>query len=164
ASLTRSLIGEFNQISNTLNSSILEINTQTTALLNETRLNLNNIGLHTDQLVLNASNQINELSVNLNRSVNRVNQLIESPAFDSLLVNANKLAEQLAEANLTDLVIELTSAVQRSKNLIANLDRTIMRSRTNITETLESLRETAENLSDFSRQIADNPALLLRGY
>jgi len=161
--MTRSLINELNTVSTNLNSGINDISAQTSALLSETRHHLGNIGNQTDQMLLNVSNQINDLSLNLNRSVSRINQLIDSPAFDSLLVNANTMAEQLAQANLTDLVQELTSATQRSKILIANLDRTLLRSRSNIVETLESLRETAENLSDFSRQIADNPAVLIRG-
>ncbi len=161
--MTKSLISEFNAISGSLNRSINDISAQTTAMLNETRHHLGNIGLHADQMILNTSTQINDIAVNLNRSINRINQLIESPAFDSLMVNANTLAEQLTKANLADLVTELTHAVQRSKNLIANLDRTLLRSRSNITETLESIRETAEHLSDFSRQIAENPAILIRG-
>jgi ABC-type transporter Mla subunit MlaD len=53
--------------------------------------------------------------------------------------------------------------VQRTGVLINTLNRTVMRSQDDLMETLENLRDATNNLNDFSRQISDNPAILLRG-
>ncbi len=163
-SITKNLSNEISDLSSNLNKTIEDINEQTTYLLQDTRYHINAIGSHSDLLVLETTKQIMEVSTNINKSVTRINELIASPAFDSLLVNVNTISAQMAEANLKDLITEISVTVQRTSALISNLDRTVMRSRSNITETLESLREISENLSDFSKQIADDPTILIRGY
>ncbi len=162
--IAKQLSGEIKMLSSNLNQSISDINEQTTYLLQDTRFHINAIGSHSDLMILETTKQIMEVSENINKSVSRVNQLISSPAFDSLFTNVNTLSAQLAEANLKDLVTNISVTIQRTSSLISNLDRTIMRNRSSITETLESLRETSENLSDFSKQIADDPSILIRGY
>jgi hypothetical protein len=39
----------------------------------------------------------------------------------------------------------------------------ILRNRANINETMESLREATANLNEFSRQIAEQPSIIIRG-
>ena len=47
--------------------------------------------------------------------------------------------------------------------MVSNVDRLLISNRANLTEILESLREASENLNEFSRQIADQPSIILRG-
>lgn len=163
-SLSKQLNSDIATLSANLNQSITDINSQTTLLLQDTRYHINAVGGHSDQMILETTKQITEISTNINRSLDRVNQLISSPAFDSLMVNVNTLSGQLAEANLKNLVVELSQTIHNTGRLISNLDKTVSRNRSNIYETLESLREATENLNEFSKQIADDPSILIRGY
>lgn len=162
--ISSNLSKEISLLNTNLNNSITQINDQTALLLQDTRYHLNAIGSHSDNLVLETTKQITEVSTNLNKSLERINVLISSPGFDSLIVNVNAISGQLAEANLKKMITELSTTIQRTNNLITNVDRTVIRNRSNINETLESLREATENLNEFSKQIADDPSILIRGY
>jgi len=161
--LTDSLSAELALIGENLNQTITELNQQTSDLLADTRFHLNNIGSHSDAMILQTSQDIAAITLKINNSLERVNLLLASPEFDQLIANVNTLSVQLANANLKDLVGELTTTISRAGTLITNIDRTIIRNRANLNETLESLREASENLNEFSRQISDQPSILLRG-
>ncbi|MDP2173778.1 MAG: MlaD family protein [Candidatus Cloacimonadaceae bacterium] len=161
--MTAKLGKELDLISLNLNKSISDINTQTSLLLTDTRFHLNNIGSHSDELILSTTKQITEITMNINRSLDRVHLLFASGEFESLLRNVNVLSVQLADANVKGLVTELATTVNRVGSLIANMDRTLVRSRSNLLETIESLRDASENLNEFSRQISDQPSVLIRG-
>ncbi|MDZ4181667.1 MAG: MlaD family protein, partial [Candidatus Cloacimonadaceae bacterium] len=145
--MTAKLSMELDMISNSLNQTILDVNTQTNLLLTDTRYHLNNIGSHSDEMILATTKQITEITMNINRSLDRVHMLFASEEFDSLIKNVNVLSVQLADANVKGLVSELATTVNRAGSLIANLDRTLVRSRSNLLETIESLRDASENLN-----------------
>jgi phospholipid/cholesterol/gamma-HCH transport system substrate-binding protein len=58
--------------------------------------------------------------------------------------------------------LKLKESIQAFNKLVANLNRTLTRSQDNIDRGMKSFKETAENMEDFSRQIKENPSLLLR--
>ncbi|MDB9744108.1 MlaD family protein [Fibrobacterales bacterium] len=58
--------------------------------------------------------------------------------------------------------LKLKESIQGFNKLVANLNRTMARSQDNIDRGMKSFKETAENMEDFSRQIRENPSLLLR--
>lgn len=160
--LTRELNSDILRITNNLDKTINDVNSQTVSLLKDTQFQINSVGKHSDQMILDTTLRINEISMNINRSLESVNKLIASPELDSILVNVKSLSGKLSEANTQDLVQELTTAVRNAGNLMGNLDRTLIRSRSNLYEMIESLREASENLNDFSKQISDTPSILWR--
>ena len=161
--LTNDLGKQLASISDNLDKSIAEINRSTNLLLTDTRLQLGKIGASSDSLILNTSREIAAVSLKINSAMDRVNQILASAEFDELITNVNALAAKLNEANISGLAEELTLTVNKAGNLITNIDRTLIRNRVNLNETLENLRETSENLNDFARQISDQPALIWRG-
>jgi uncharacterized coiled-coil protein SlyX len=80
-----------------------------------------------------------------------------------MMSNLDILAGQLADANLKDMVGNLGVTVQRTGVLINTLNRTVLRSQDDLAEIMENMRDATANLNDFSRQIVDNPAVLIRG-
>lgn len=161
--LTSDLSKQFASISGNLDKSISEINSSTNLLLTDTRLQLGKVGARSDSLILMTTRDIATVSIKINTAMDRVNQILASAEFDALVTNVNNLAAKLNEANISGLAEELTVTVNKAGNLITNIDRTLIRNRVNLNETLENLREASENLNDFSRQISDQPAMLWRG-
>lgn len=161
--LTNTLNEQLLSITNNLNSSIDEITAQSTLLINDTRLQVNNVGGHADEMVLETTKQITTLSNNLNGSISEVNTLLNSPDFKALVANLNTLSAQLSQANLSGMVTDLSSTLQKAGVLMSSLNRLVIRSQGNLQDTLDSLAEASENLNEFSRQIADTPSILLRG-
>ncbi len=161
--LTNDLGNQLASISANLDKSIAEINRSTNLLLTDTRLQLGKIGANSDSLILMTTRDIATVSLKINTAMDRVNQILASAEMDTLVNNLNTLTAKLNEANISGLAEELTVTVNKAGNLITNIDRTLIRNRVNLNETLENLREASENLNDFARQISDQPALILRG-
>ncbi len=80
-----------------------------------------------------------------------------------LASNIGKLSGQLAEADFKKMINDLSTTIQRTGSMVNNVNRTLIKNQDNIQETMENLRDASSNLNDFSRQIADNPAIMLRG-
>ncbi|MBW6513371.1 MAG: MCE family protein [Candidatus Syntrophosphaera sp.] len=104
-----------------------------------------------------------EMSRKLNQSIDRVNYVLQSAEIDSMVVNINAISAQLRDAKLDELIKELSKTTTTAGSLITNLDRALISNRANLAETLESLREASENLSDFTRQISEQPSIIWRG-
>lgn len=162
-SIVETLNDELVLITRNLNQNISEISEQGEYLLQDTRFHLNNIGTNTNTLVLESTQQIVSVSSNINRSLETINRLLSSEEFTSIVANIDKLSAQLADSDVQGMVANLGTTIQRTGVLINTLNRTVARSQDDLLETLENLRDATENLNDFSRQISDNPAILLRG-
>lgn len=162
-SIVETLNDELVLITRNLNQNISEISEQGEYLLQDTRFHLNNIGTNTNTLVLESTQQIVSVSSNINRSLETINRLLSSEEFTSIVANIDKLSAQLADSDVQGMVANMGTTIQRTGVLINTLNRTVARSQDDLLETLENLRDATENLNDFSRQISDNPAILLRG-
>lgn len=161
--LVTNLSQELEVLSKSLDGSVKEISLNANALLIDTRTQLNTLGTNSNELVLNTSRQILDISTKIDRSLQKVNDIIESEEFGSIIGNLNTLSAQLTEANLKNLVGELSQTLNRAGNTISTIDRLLVRNRSNLNEILDSLREASSNLNEFSRQIADQPAIMIRG-
>lgn len=161
--IAKTLNDELVLITRNLNQNVNDISDQAQYLMQDTRFHLNNVGQNTNTLVLESTEQIVQVSASINRSLDTINQLLSSEEFISIVQNIDTLSGQLAEANMKDMVTNLGTTIQRTAILINTLNRTVLRSQDDLMETMENLRDATENLNDFSRQISDNPAILLRG-
>lgn len=161
--LANSLNSELTIITASLQRSLNDITEQSTALMQDTRFHLGNIGTNTNTLILDSTRNINDISSNINKSLEQVNHVLATAELDRLVNNLSTLSEQLAQANLKDIAGDLAQTIKRIGVLVNTLNRTVTRSQDNISETLENLRDATDNLNEFSRQITENPSLLLRG-
>ncbi len=155
-SITRNLNKELTLITANLDKNLAQISSQSSALIEDARLQINTVGGHTDQMVLETTKQITTLSSNLNRSLEQLNTLLYSPEFTRLMDNLSKLSGQLADS-------DMSSTIQKAGILVSNLNRVVVRGQSNLLDTLDSLAEASENLNEFSRQISETPSILLRG-
>lgn len=161
--LTKTLNTELISLTGLLEQSIGQITTQTNTIMMDTQMHLNTIGGHTDQMVLETTKQIVATSANLNRSLDRVNEILQRPGIDSLMINISKLAGKLSETDFDTMVSDLSVTIQKTGTLVTNLNRLIARGQGDVLSILDSLAEASENLNEFSRQISDTPSILLRG-
>lgn len=161
--VTKNINQELLLISENINSSLDEIAEQVVYLLQDGRFYVNNIGENTNNLVLDTSKDIAQISANINSSLERIDKILASAGFESLMLNIGELSGQLAEADIKQMVSNLSVTIQRTGVLVNTLNRAVLRSQDDLVETLENLRDTSGNLNEFSRQISDNPAILIRG-
>ncbi|MDR0517881.1 MAG: MlaD family protein [Fibromonadaceae bacterium] len=134
--------------------------------------NLDNIMSRLDSVTLKNSKDINEI-----------------PKYaKSLLENSSAAAEELKsiEIKLSHAIVSLDSLASRADKKIQNLpleaavksagdaskaiellakrgDQLIYRNQEDLSITVRNLKEAVANLNDFSRQVRENPSLLIRG-
>ncbi len=161
--LTNTTTVQIEQLGSNLNQSISQLTKQTNALISDTQYRINAVGENTDKLVLQTSLEINKIALSINHSLDKINRIVSSAQFDTLLTNVSVISTQLAASDLKQLITDLNLTVKQTSGLLSNIDRTVTRGRTDLLETLESLRESAENLNDFTKQISENPASLFIG-
>jgi len=97
------------------------------------------------------------------QSITALNNILNSSSINNIITNLDTISTDLAEADLNLLVTSLNNSVIRFESMITNVDNTVIRSRRDVLDILDSAREAMENLNDFTKQINDNPTILLRG-
>ncbi|HPH93566.1 MAG TPA: hypothetical protein PKU76_01575, partial [Candidatus Cloacimonas sp.] len=162
-SVTDNVNQQLEDLTNKLETSLMQLTNDGSALIREANLQVSTVGEHSDQMVLETTKEILTISNNINRALDQVNALLYTPGFDSLMTNLGKLSGELAKTDLKGMVTELSTTIQKTGTLVSNLNRVVTRGQGDLLEILSTLTETSENLNEFSRQIADTPAILLRG-
>jgi phospholipid/cholesterol/gamma-HCH transport system substrate-binding protein len=82
--------------------------------------------------------------------------------FDRVLDNTEKITGEIAETDIQMLLADMNEAVIQANNAFKHIDLTILKSRQDLLQSLEMFKETTEYLNEFSRQISEDPSLLLR--
>jgi len=162
-SVTDNVNQQLEDLTNKLETSLMQLTNDGSALIREANLQVSTVGEHSDQMVLETTREILTISNNINRALDQVNAILYTPGFDSLMTNLGKLSGELAKTDLKGMVTELATTIQKTGTLVSNLNRVVTRGQGDLLEILSTLTETSENLNEFSRQIADTPAILLRG-
>lgn len=134
------------------------------------------IALHTFNTLLDTNqtniyrtlNNFNKFSTKLdtfmlvsNKTMLRLNQILNSPEVRGTLVNVNQISKEIEQANIAKLASELTLTIEQAKKTFTHLDLTLLKSRQDLLSSIETLKESMENFNEFSRLISENPSLLL---
>ncbi|HNX00830.1 MAG TPA: MlaD family protein [Candidatus Cloacimonadota bacterium] len=125
--------------------------------------NLEKISNNTADMTNNGAQKLDRISIKIDSTVTRINQIVNSPEIDTLLANTSKFSGELASSNMKQLILDLSSASKQATTTLGGIDKTMLRGRGDLLQTLENLRELSENLDDFAKQINENPSILIRG-
>lgn len=91
-----------------------------------------------------------------------IQKITQSPKLLTTVNNVEKITTDLEQANLSELIAKLASAVDQTNKTFTHLDLTLLKSRHDILSSTEILRESLEYFNEFTRLISENPSLLLR--
>ncbi len=127
----------------------------TNLIIGENRESFSSIVKNTDSL----SYYITILAANAATSMKKINEIIQSEELQKILSNSAEFTDAIIEE---DLVKELMMTIEEFRSVVKNLNRFVQSSKRDLLPTFESLRETMDYLNEFSRQIGDEPSLLLR--
>lgn len=81
----------------------------------------------------------------------------------SLRTTTDRLGERLATNEAGRAIKSFTSTVDHVDHLVSDLDLTVRAGREDLTTSLAYLRQAAEDLREFTRLLAANPSVLVRG-
>ena len=138
------LLDQFNSLAAETRQTVV----QTRQLLSDNRTTLKNIMKNMDSTVLKINKSIDEKQVR--RIIDNTDRVID------------KLHSTLGKDGLQTSITKVDNVMDKAYNLLKNINLTVMQSREDIHRALTFLRESSENLSEFSQSIKNDPSLLLR--
>ncbi len=103
-----------------------------------------------------------DVARNTRKITSRIDTLLASGKIDSILANTQMVTADLAAADLSKLLDDLNTTINEAQSTIQDVDITVLNSRQDLWDTINSLKETIEYLNEFSRMISEDPSLLLR--
>ncbi len=117
-----------------------------------------NILDHTDSLIIQTQAALQEVNV----TVKTINDLLNSQSMKNIVKNTEKISDDLAKIDIKQLSSDVKSTIKRTNKTIAHLDGLIISNRQDIKVIIDNLRETVDYLNDFSRQLSENPGVILK--
>lgn len=96
-------------------------------------------------------------------SVERIVKKLESQLEGDELKNILAKTENIADQIDKEIVPSINRLSEKVELTVNHLDRTLLSGRKDILKSLDLLKETLENLKEFSLLIRDNPDILIRG-
>ena len=135
----------------------------------ENQRKLNNILSNVDSIITKNRQPASDIVSNLERSTTELaditrelNTILQTGKVQNVITNVEKISDEIAEADIGTLLNNLDETIKKMNVTLAHIDATHMESRQDIIDTIENLKETLEYLNEFSRQISEDPSLLLR--
>ncbi len=159
------------KIEGILNNLLNITNEQNQRRLNSIATNLDNMTARVDAFLAKNSEDINEIPKNAKLLLENSNaavaelKTIENKAvftiarLDSLLIHADKKVQNL---QIETAIKSANDAAKAAELFVKRGDQLIYRNQEDLAITVRNLREAVDNLRDVSRQLRENPSLLLR--
>lgn len=99
----------------------------------------------------------------LRETSTKINNVVESDTINQILGSARKVAMDLEQTDIKQLIADLDRAINQTQTLVAKIDRDLDRGSQDFSESMALLKSTMQNLERTSRIINNDPSVLLRG-
>ncbi len=142
-------LGSFNALVAENRQMLKEVLTSTNVLITDSREPLQRAFMQMDS----ASLSMTKFMVSTQASLARL---------DTVLANASTFSKNLAATDLVGISEDVTKTLKTVNDTFTHVDLTILKTRQDLIKSIESLKVSAEYLSEFSRKVNDDPSLLLR--
>ncbi len=95
--------------------------------------------------------------------ISKFNMLSRSDTVNLILGNLAEISKSLKEARLVTLINELNTTLNYSTKVLKEVDVSIVKTRSELGTTVETLKESVEYLNQIVRMISEDPSVLVRG-
>ncbi|HOD55480.1 MAG TPA: MlaD family protein, partial [Candidatus Cloacimonadota bacterium] len=143
--------------------------------LKATLANLKKISEEVKQPINNSLTNVESLTYELaktvmqaNQILQRVSEIVENDKIEKTISNLEKTSSNLSKIDTKKIENEffetskkLNETVSKANILMNRIDALVQKNSPDINASIETLRETLENLNEFSRQISDDPSILI---
>ncbi len=103
-----------------------------------------------------------QIAENTKSLLERLDEIMGTGQVAKIVTSTQKITSELADSDLKQLMADIHKLTIDADNAISHIDATHLESRQDLLDTIESLKETIDYLNDFSRQISEDPSLLIR--
>ncbi len=117
--------------------------------------------------IANTNNSLKNINLILDDNRESLNESIENIArisseLANLLTTINNVTQQLDLDQFNVTVGNINKSVDNLTEAFNNINYTVLESQDDVIETVRLLKETMQNINEFSRMISENPSLLLK--
>lgn len=138
---------------------IVEItNPDSLAAIKEIVNNVAGISADVQTFVSGTAPELNNITTAAKSTVQKMDLIAKDIKNITDNLNRGLEADQMKQ-----ILTSVDSAAHSMKNMSEDLGLTIRQTREDFTISMENLRETLENANELSKQLAENPSLLIRG-
>jgi len=116
--------------------------------------------LANSQVITTDAREITRLT---RKTMTRIDGIASSDSLEKVLRNLVDITENIKKADIVQLIQELNTTLERSNRMIRDLESAFTKSRSDILSTIESLKETSDNLDQLTRVLNEDPSVLVRG-
>jgi phospholipid/cholesterol/gamma-HCH transport system substrate-binding protein len=146
------------------NISVMAANSNTTVQRFNEMITENREDIRQTAISLNhISGNLEFASADFASSMERFNEIMQGEDIAEVLGNIREISLSLREANLQELIGNLSEAARYTQGLLATLETDFEASSSQLSENLILLQYTLENLNDATRKISLDPSVLVRG-
>lgn len=118
---------------------------------------------HLDKLIKSSS----DLSASLDTLARDFGRVRPGKRVDEILGQMEDISKELhakvRKSEIEQTITAYKEAAQSITEVSKKVDLTVMRVQEDLTQTMANMKETMKNMNTFSRQIKENPSVLLRG-
>ncbi len=108
------------------------------------------------------TDDLEQIAKNTRSLLEKLDSIMESGKVDKIVTSTEKITSELADSDLKQLMTDIHKLTIDADNAISHIDATHLASRQDLLDSIESMKETVDYLNDFSRQISEDPSLLIR--
>lgn len=108
------------------------------------------------------STDFQQIAVNTRSLLERLDKIMDSGEVEKIMMNTKKITSDLADSDIKELMTDIHKLTIDANSAISHIDATHLESRQDLLDAIESLKETIDYLNEFSRQISEDPSLLIR--
>ncbi|MCF7826407.1 MAG: MlaD family protein [Candidatus Marinimicrobia bacterium] len=145
----KTTLQSFNTLVNENRQMLKQVLTSTDVLIQESREPLQRVFTQMDSASMAMANFMVSTQASLNK-------------LDMVLDNASVFSENLAKTDVVGISEDISKTLNTMNETFTHVDLTILKTRQDLIKSIESLKVSAEYLSEFSRKVNDDPSLLLR--
>ncbi len=107
--------------------------------------------------------QLDSMTAAMKQSAEEINRLIVSDTLKDIIVNARAISEEIKKARLVDLVKQLALVVERTNNILIQVEHDLGQGSQTFNESMKELRSSLEYLNQVSQMLSEDPSILIRG-
>lgn len=153
------LLNNLNKITNEENANrINNIIANVDTIINDNQNSISNTIISLEAI----SEDFEQISENTRSILQKLDVVMDSGKLESIVANSEKISSELAEADLKQILKDIHNLTVDANNAISHIDATHIESRQDLLDAIEIFKETVDYLNDFSRQISEDPSVLIR--
>ena len=153
------LLNNLNEITNEENAKRLNnIITNVDTIINGNQSSISNTILSLEAI----AQDFEHITENTKSVFERLDSIMVSGKVEKIVTSTEKITSELADSDLKQLIADIHKLTIDANYAISNINATHLEGRQDLLDTIESLKETIDYLNDFSRQISEDPSLLIR--